>query len=409
MNKLSRNERLTVILKLLSGHKVLSNAQLAKLLQVTPKTIRCDLVHLENEKQVIRTHGGVKRSVFFDADKYGLDSLLTELTANRPISDLIDQSLIDDGVNQMKNKIFILGSFNVDIVAKLERFPVPGETLHSLGNNIGAGGKGANQAYAAAKTGANVTFMTKIGKDQFSHFAKEHLASTGIDKTIIVESETSPTGNALIFVSEQAGENMIAVQSGANTTITQDEINQVEQHIVGSQYFMTQLETNIEAIKQGMIIAKQHGVKVVLNPAPYHERTPELIEHVDMVTPNETEASLMSGIKVTDLESAKEAAIKINQMGVKTVVVTRGSKGALIYEDERFMTVGSIKCAVTDTTGAGDSFNGSLVAQLVKGATLYDAARYANAYASLAVEREGAANMPDASLVAPRMALAYPS
>jgi ribokinase len=248
--------------------------------------------------------------------------------------------------------------------------------------------------------------MTKIGKDQFSHFAKEHLASTGIDKTIIIESDTSPTGNALIYVSELAGENMIAVHSGANTTITSEEIAQVEQHIVGAEYFLTQLEINIDAIKQGMKIAKAHGVKVVLNPAPYHERTPELIEYVDMLTPNETEASLMSGIAVTDLESAKEAAIKIHQMGVETVVITRGSQGALLYEGERFMQVRPIKCAVTDTTGAGDSFNGALIAQLVKGCSLFDAARYANAYASLAVEREGAANLPDASLVEPRLALA---
>ncbi|ABV35735.1 ribokinase [Shewanella sediminis HAW-EB3] len=403
MNKLSRNERLTVILKLLSEHKTLSNAQLAKLLQVTPKTIRCDLVHLEQEKQVIRTHGGVQGSAEFDADKYCLDSLLSQLTASSSLSNLMTQSLINDGVSKMKNKIFILGSFNVDIVAKLERFPQPGETLHSLSNNIGAGGKGANQAYAAAKSGANVTFMTKIGKDQFSHFAKEHLAGTGIDNTIIVESETSPTGNALIYVCEQTGENMIAVHSGANTEITQDEILQAEQHIVGANLFLTQLENNIDAIKQSMMIARNHGVKVVLNPAPYHDETPELLEFVDVITPNETEASLMTGIEVTDLSSAKQAAEKINQMGVNTVVITRGSQGVLLYENERFIEIAAIKCAVTDTTGAGDAFNGALVARLVKGETLHDAGKYANAYASLAVEREGAANMPDAALVASRL------
>ncbi|WP_299794147.1 ribokinase [uncultured Shewanella sp.] len=403
MNKLSRNERLTVILKLLSEHNTLSNAQLARLLQVTPKTIRCDLVHLEREKQVIRRHGGVQRSAEFDADKYSLDSLLSQLTASRPLSALMTQSLSDDGVSKMNNKIFILGSFNVDIVSKLERFPQPGETLHSLTNSIGAGGKGANQAFAAAKSGANVTFMTKIGKDQFSHFAKEHLAGTGIDNTIIIESETSPTGNALIYVCEPTGENMIAVHSGANTEITQSEVSQAEQHIVGAKLFLTQLENNIDAIRQSMMIAAEHGVKVVLNPAPYHEQTPELLRYVDVITPNETEASLMTGIEVTDLSSAKLAAKKINQMGVKTVVITRGSQGVLLYEDERFMEVGAIKCAVTDTTGAGDAFNGALVARLVEGESLLGAARYANAYASLAVEREGAANMPDAALVAARL------
>ena len=403
MNKLSRNERLTVILKLLSEHKTLSNAQLAKLLQVTPKTIRCDLVLLQNERQVIRTHGGVQISAEFDADKYCLDNLLSQLTSNASLSSPATQTLSKRRGNEMNNKVFILGSFNVDIVSTLERFPQPGETLHALSNNIGAGGKGANQAYAAAKAGANVTFMTKIGKDQFSHFAKEHLATTGINNAIIAESDNSPTGNALIYVCQQTGENMIAVHSGANTDITQQEIKQAEQHIVGADLLLTQLENNIDAVKQAMQIAHAHGVNVVLNPAPYHSETPSLLEYVDMVTPNETEASFMTGIEVTDLTSAKQAAIKISQMGVNKVVITRGAQGVLLYESGRFSEVAAIKCVVTDTTGAGDAFNGALVAQIVKGDSLFDAARFANAYASLAVEREGAANMPDASLVAARL------
>lgn len=403
MNKLSRNERLTVILKLLSEHKTLSNAQLAKLLQVTPKTIRCDLVLLQNERQVIRTHGGVQISAEFDADKYCLDNLLSQLTSNASLSSPSAQTPSKRRGNEMNNKVFILGSFNVDIVSTLERFPQPGETLHALSNNIGAGGKGANQAYAAAKAGANVTFMTKIGKDQFSHFAKEHLATTGINNTIIAESDSSPTGNALIYVCQQTGENMIAVHSGANTDITQQEIKQAEQHIVGADLLLTQLENNIDAVKQAMQIAHAHGVSVVLNPAPYHNETPSLLKYVDMVTPNETEASLMTGIEVTNLDSAKQAAQKMSQMGVNKVVITRGAQGVLLYENGRFSEVAAIKCVVTDTTGAGDAFNGALVAQIVKGDSLLDAARFANAYASLAVEREGAANMPDASLVAARL------
>lgn len=403
MNKLSRNERLTVILKLLSEHKTLSNAQLAKLLQVTPKTIRCDLVLLQNERQVIRTHGGVQISAEFDADKYCLDNLLSQLTSNASLSSPSAQTPSKRRGNEMNNKVFILGSFNVDIVSTLERFPQPGETLHALSNNIGAGGKGANQAYATAKAGANVTFMTKIGKDQFSHFAKEHLATTGINNTIIAESDNSPTGNALIYVCQQTGENMIAVHSGANTEITQQEIIQAEQHIVGADLLLTQLENNIDAVKRAMQIAHAHGVSVVLNPAPYHNETPSLLEYVDMVTPNETEASLMTGIEVTDLDSAKQAAIKISQMGVNKVVITRGAQGVLLYENGRFSEVAAVKCVVTDTTGAGDAFNGALVAQIVKGDSLLDAARFANAYASLAVEREGAANMPDVSLVAARL------
>ncbi|MDB2386873.1 ribokinase [Shewanella sp.] len=299
----------------------------------------------------------------------------------------------------MNNKVFILGSFNVDIVSTLTRFPKPGETLHALNNNIGAGGKGANQAYAAAKAGANVTFMTKIGKDQFSHFAKEHLATTGINNTIIAESDNCPTGNALIYVSQQSGENMIAVHCGANTDISQQEIKQAKRHIVAADLLLTQLENNIDAVKYAMQIAHAHDVCVALNPAPYHHDTPSLLEYVDIITPNETEASLMTGIKVLNLDSAKKAAIKINQMGVSKVIITRGAQGVLLYENGLFSEVAAIKCVVTDTTGAGDAFNGALVAKIVKAEQLLEAVRFANAYAALAVEREGASNMPDVSLV----------
>ncbi|UJF21902.1 ribokinase [Shewanella sp. OMA3-2] len=387
-------------------HKQLSNQQLSKLLTVTAKTIRCDLVQLEQAGLVKRIHGGVSQSEGVDISKFSLDAMLTELIQHSAMSDTLESDLKQGRLRKMKHKVFVLGSFNVDIVANLERFPQPGETLHSSSSSIGAGGKGANQAYAAAKNGANVTFMTKIGTDQFSQFARQHLSSTGIDNTIIVESSTSPTGTALIYVSEQLGENMIAVNEGANMTLTDDEVHSAEQHIIKAELFLTQLETNFDAIKLAMTIAKDNGAKVILNPAPYHDRTPELLHLVDMITPNETEASLMTGIKVTDLNSAKQAAIAINKLGVTSVVITRGSDGVLLYENDQFIQIDVLKSVVVDTTGAGDAFNGALVAELAKGSTLHEAALYANAYASLAVERLGAANMPDASLVAARLKIA---
>lgn len=403
MNKLSRNERLAVILKLLSMHKQLSNQQLSRLLTVTAKTVRCDLVQLEQDGLVKRIHGGVCQSEGVDIKKYSLDAMLAQLIEHNLLSDTLGLDSTQGRLRKMKHNVFVLGSFNVDIVANLERFPQPGETLHSSSSSIGAGGKGANQAYAAAKNDANITFMTKIGTDQFSQFARQHLSSTGIANTIIVESSTSPTGTALIYVSEQAGENMIAVNEGANMTLTADEVHAAKHHIINAELFLTQLETNFDAIKLAMSIAKESGAKVILNPAPYHDRTPELLPLVDMITPNETEASLMTGIEVTDLESAKQAAIAIHALGVTSVVITRGADGVLLYENGQFTQVDVLKSAVVDTTGAGDAFNGALVAELAKGSTLHEAAKYANAYASLAVERLGAANMPDASLVAARL------
>lgn len=403
MNKLSQNERRAVILKLLSTHKQLSNLQLSNLLAVTTKTVRCDLVKLEEDALVKRIHGGVTLSAGLDITKYSFDAMLAELIQHHSLSSSVELDSNQGKLKKMKHNVFVLGSFNVDIVANLARFPQPGETMHSSSSSIGAGGKGANQAYAAAKNGANITFMAKIGTDQFSQFARQHLSSTGIDNTIIIESSTSPTGTALIYVSEQAGENMIAVNEGANMTMTAEDIYSAKPHIINTELFLTQLETNFDAIKLAMEIAKEHGAKVILNPAPYHNRIPELLPLVDMLTPNETEASLMTGIEVTDLDSAKQAAIAINALGVTSVVITRGGDGVLLYENGQFTQVDALKSAVVDTTGAGDAFNGALVAELAKGKTLHQAAKYANAYASLAVERLGAANMPDASLVAARL------
>jgi ribokinase len=403
MKKLSRNERLAVILKLLSMHKKLSNQKISTLLAVTAKTVRCDLVQLEKDGLVKRIHGGVCQSEGANIKKYSLDAMLAELLDRSILNHSKELDSNQGRLIKMKHNVFVLGSFNVDIVAKLARFPQPGETLHSSSSSIGAGGKGANQAYAAAKNGAHITFMTKIGTDQFSQFARQHLNSTGIDNTIILESSTSPTGTAMIYVSEQAGENMIAVNEGANMTLTDDEIHSAKQHIVSAQLFLTQLETNFDAIKLAMSIAKDNGAKVILNPAPYHQRTLELLPLVDMITPNETEASLMTGIEVTNLDSAKQAAIAIHALGVTSVVITLGSDGVLLYENDHFTLLDALKSAVVDTTGAGDAFNGALVAELARGSTLHQAAKYANAYASLAVERLGAANMPDGSLVAARL------
>lgn len=403
MKKLSSNERLSAILKLVNVHHKIDNKVLAKLLKVTEKTIRCDVRQLEQEQLIERVHGGVKKSSNYQVDRYSLDASLMSIVMESSYLHLntqIDRST--KGLN-MGNKVFVLGSFNVDITSNVDRFPVPGETVSSFSSAYGAGGKGANQAYAAAKNGANVTFMTKIGNDQFNMFAKDHLSKTGINRNIILESQTEPTGNALIMVSNQNGENMIAVNSGANVHIGVDEVAEVENQIVSSDILVTQLETNIDAIAAAMKTAIKGGVKVVLNPAPYKIEVNQLVPYVDIITPNETEASEIAGVPVETLDDAKNAAKVICNLGVESVVITRGGKGALVYENGKFTEIPVFKSAVVDTTGAGDSFNGALVSQLGLGKGLVEAAKYASAYASLKVERIGAANMPEASLVHQRL------
>lgn len=304
----------------------------------------------------------------------------------------------------MNGNICILGSFNIDIVAQVARFPKGGESILAQKSMIGPGGKGANQALAASYAEAKVHFVAKVGKDQFSQFAHDHLSSSKINSFTLYQSDKEPTGNAVIYVSEEDGENMIAVYSGANLTITDEEIVALESHLKQSDILLVQLENNLDATRNAMRLAKALGVKVILNPAPYSAEMMQLVKYTDIITPNETEASLMSGIEIVDLDTAKLAAEKIHALGIQTVIITLGSKGSLIFDGKDHQHVKPFPAVPVDTTGAGDAFNGAFCASLAKGQTIYQSAVYASAFASLAVEREGASNMPSHQLVIQRMA-----
>lgn len=303
----------------------------------------------------------------------------------------------------MGGQVCILGSFNVDIVAHVARFPKSGESLMAKKNKIGPGGKGANQALAASHADTMVHFITKVGTDQFSQFAHNHIASSQINSFTLYQSETEPTGSAVIYVSEEDGENMIAIYPGANLTITHDEITAIEEKLKNADVLLVQLENNLDAIAHAMTLAQSLGVKVVLNPAPYCVEVLPLLKNIDIITPNETEASLMSGIEITDLATAKLAAEKIHTLGVNTIIITLGSKGSLIFDGKTHQHVKPFIAKPVDTTGAGDSFNGAFCASLAKGQSIYQAATYASAFASLAVEREGASNMPSHQQVLQRL------
>lgn len=302
----------------------------------------------------------------------------------------------------MLGNVCVFGSFNVDIVAKVERFPKNGETLISRETTFGPGGKGANQAVAAHSAGANVHFSTKIGKDQFNQFVKDHFDSCGMDSLSIYESESAATGSAVIYVNDN-GENFIAICPGANQLITDDEVVKLLPYLKKSKVLLVQLENNLDAIYSVMKLAKDIDVKVILNPAPYTKGLDNLFIHADIITPNETEASEISGVNITDIESAKLAAKNIHEKGVENVIITMGKLGSVIYEGSQFYHVPSYSAVVVDTTGAGDAFNGALAASLAKGNNIFQSALYATAFASLAVEREGASNMPDNDLVEARI------
>ena len=390
-------ERRKAILAYLDKHEKGSVQFFSEIFKVSKETIRKDLNMLDQQLLVIRCYGGAMikrhRLVSNINDKECITSLMTRY----------EKQKFKKRGDRMNGNVCILGSFNVDIVAQVARFPKGGESILAQKSMLGPGGKGANQALAASHADAKVHFVAKVGTDQFSQFAHDHLSSSKINSFTLYQSDKEPTGNAVIYVSEENGENMIAIYPGANLTITDKEIVMLESYLKQSDILLVQLENNIDAVLNAMKLAKTIGVKVVLNPAPYSKDIQQLLPYIDIITPNETEASLMSGVEVNDFDSAKLAAEKIYLLGIQTVIITLGSKGSLIFDGKHHQHIKPFLAVPIDTTGAGDAFNGAFCASLAKGETLYQSAVYASAFASLAVEREGASNMPSHQNVLKRM------
>jgi len=384
------------------NHRTTVNV-LSTVFKVTKETIRSDLRYLEEKGVIRRFYGGAY--IFQQAHQQILSgkNQLTELMRN------VDMKYSNAVSNQndkgMKSKVCILGSFNVDIVARVSHFPRSGETVRAIANTFGPGGKGCNQAMAAWLANADMHFFTKVGNDYFSEFARNHFMSAGMDSYTLYQTDDASTGSAVIYVAEEeGGENMIAISPGANQTINEREIEALQPYLVESDILLVQLENNIDAVTSAIKLAHSLGNTVILNPAPYSNEIIPALSYVDIITPNETEASLLSGIEVVDMESAKQAATKIAEMGIKHVLITLGSRGVLLLDDDVFHHIPAFPAVVVDTTGAGDAFNGSLAAALANGYSLLNAVRYATAFASLAVEREGAANMPNDEMTKQRLA-----
>ncbi len=388
-----QSERRQKIYAWLEEHERATVIGLAEQFGVTKETIRSDLNALAAEGRIERCHGGatvIRRSLnsrLIAESGETFEVLLARINHQQ-------QSRKKRQGEAMNGKVCILGSFNVDIVARVERFPKGGESLLAKGSSLGPGGKGANQALAASCAGAKVHFVSKVGSDQFSQFAFDHLTASDIHSLRLWQSENEPTGNAIIYVSEANGENMIAIYPGANKTLTSDEIADMAEELADSEILLVQLENNFDATLNAIRLANELSVRVVLNPAPVSEEIIRWLPMVDILTPNETEASVLSGIEVKDVESAKQAARKIAALGARQIIITMGSRGALLYDGQQFQHIPPFPALSVDTTGAGDAFNGAFVAALAAGESEVQAATFASAFASLAVEREGASNMP---------------
>lgn len=291
-------------------------------------------------------------------------------------------------------RIFVIGSSNTDMVIQSGHHPKPGETV--LGRNflINPGGKGANQAVAAARLGGSVTLVAKLGDDLFGHQAVEHFKNEGIDTQFISFDSTQPSGVALITV-DAKGENTIVVAAGANQFLLKKEIDLVGNTFQAGDFALFQLEIPLETVKDGLSLAQKRQVFSILNPAPAQALPDEMLAGLFAITPNENEASLLTGIDVVDLESSKKSAKVLLQKGVKHVIITLGAKGAFYASNDESFHIEAEKVEAVDTTAAGDCFNGALAVSLSKGVAWREAISFACRAASYSVTQRGAqASMP---------------
>ncbi|MGL4760613.1 MAG: ribokinase [Sarcina sp.] len=291
------------------------------------------------------------------------------------------------------NKICVLGSMNMDLVIRTKDMPKEGETILAKGFEKVPGGKGANQAVAAKRSGNTVSMISKIGKDEYGEILKSLLDEDGINTEFVFVDDTESTGMAMITVNDR-GNNSIVVIAGANMNINDAEIIKAEKTIKDSDIIISQFETPEDITIKAFKKAKEFGNITILNPAPAKKIDEELLKYVDIIIPNETEAELLTGIKVTDIESAKLAGNIFNEKGVKFAIITLGAKGAAVVEGEKVSIVDAFKVEAVDTTAAGDSFIGGLSSKLDINNMTYknilNAVKFGNKVSSITVQRKGA-------------------
>jgi ribokinase len=288
----------------------------------------------------------------------------------------------------MSKKILVIGSSNTDMTIKSPRLPAPGETILGGTFVMGPGGKGANQAVAASRLGGDVTFICKVGRDMFGENAVKGYQKEGIDTSHTLYSDQA-SGTALILV-DDSGENCIAVAPGANGDLSPADIDSVADVIKKADYLILQLEIPVESVLRAAKIAHEAGVYVILNPAPACKLPKEIFKYISLITPNQTESALMTGIEVKDEASRTKAIESFHKMGVKDVIVTLGSKGSLVCQGNEQIMVEALKVKAVDATAAGDTFCGAVCVALSEGKTLEEAARFATKASALTVQKMGA-------------------
>ena len=278
---------------------------------------------------------------------------------------------------QNAGSLVVLGSINADHILNLQSFPTPGETVTGNHYQVAFGGKGANQAVAAGRSGANIAFIACTGDDSIGESVRQQLATDNIDITPVSVIKGESTGVALIFVNGE-GENVIGIHAGANAALS------------NASALLMQLESPLESVMAAAKIAHQNKTIVALNPAPARELPDELLALVDIITPNETEAEKLTGIRVENDEDAAKAAQVLHEKGIRTVLITLGSRGVWASVNGEGQRVPGFRVQAVDTIAAGDTFNGALITALLEEKPLPEAIRFAHAAAAIAVTRKGA-------------------
>jgi ribokinase len=286
-------------------------------------------------------------------------------------------------------RVCVVGAANIDLISYVPRLPELGETLHGTRFRQGYGGKGANQAVMAARLGAEVTMVTKLGKDAFGDGTLENFRSQGVDTTYVTTTDEASSGVAPIFV-EPGGDNAIVIVTGANDLITESEIEQARPAMARAEVVVCQLEIPVDTTLLALRAARAEGTRTVLNPAPARDDLPEeLLELSDVFCPNQGELALLTGGPVDTLDQATEAAASLRDRGARDVVVTLGEQGCLVCDDDGVDHLPGESVEAVDTTGAGDAFVGALATFLALGESLRDSARLANRVSALSVRGHG--------------------
>lgn len=288
-----------------------------------------------------------------------------------------------------KKKIVVVGSSNTDMIIKTAKIPRPGETVLGGEFFMAAGGKGANQAVAAARAGGEVVFIARVGDDMFGKKQVDGLIRDGINVEYVVTDKEAPSGVALICVAPD-GENSIAVASGANARLNADDVRRAKQAVSSASILLMQLETPLEAVKEAAEIASAAGVPVILNPAPAQPLGDDILKHVTYLTPNETEAELLTGITIIKKSDLAKAAEALLSKGIKAVLITLGAQGVYIATKENKELIPAFRVKAVDATAAGDVFNGALALALAELKALPEAVRFTNAAAALSTTKIGA-------------------